>query len=164
MLHSLEFFTLFFVFWNCLLCVLLCVVCVVCVVCSVLCVHPTNNRTSQPRTTHNLTALNWTTQQFRSFFSTLPQHFCSFCLSLGVNSLNSGGFCEHGDPQINTFGLSGCRVKQQQQRGNRGNTTTRQQQTSTFQGNNASNNPTIQRTPPSGGRPPLSWWPQGLAT
>ena len=45
------------------------------------------------------------------FFLPLPPHFCSFCLSLGVFSLNFGSFCEDQDPQMCTFGLSGCRVK-----------------------------------------------------
>ena len=46
--------------------------------------------------------------QFRSFFS------------LSVSSLNFGGFCEDRDPQMCTFGLSGCGVKPQRHRGRRG--------------------------------------------
>ena len=45
-----------------------------------------------------------------SFFLSRP-YFRSFCLSLGVFSLNFGGVFEGWDPQMCTFGLSGCRVK-----------------------------------------------------
>ena len=54
------------------------------------------------------------------FFSPLPHHFCSFCLSLGVFSLNFGGFGEDRGPQMCTFGLLGCRVKPRRLRGRRG--------------------------------------------
>ena len=37
--------------------------------------------------------------------------FRSLLVSLGVFLLNFGGVCESGDPQLCTFGLSGCRVK-----------------------------------------------------
>ena len=46
--------------------------------------------------------------------------FRSFCLSLCVFSLNFGGVFEGRDPEICTFGLSGCRVKPRRLRGRRG--------------------------------------------
>ena len=52
---------------------------------------------------------------FRFFFSlslSLCRVFsCFFFLSLGVFSRNFGGVFERRDPQMCTFGLSGCRVK-----------------------------------------------------
>ena len=48
-----------------------------------------------------------------------PKFRVSLSLSLCVFSLNSGGFCEDRDPQMCTFGLSGCGVKPQL-RGRRG--------------------------------------------
>ena len=57
--------------------------------------------------------------KFRSFFR-LPPPFRSFCLSLCVFLLNFGGVCEDRDPQMCTFGLSGCRVKPRRLRGRRG--------------------------------------------
>ena len=45
------------------------------------------------------------------FFSLSGSHFRSFCLSQGVFSLNFGGVFVGRDPQMCTFGLSGCRVK-----------------------------------------------------
>ena len=49
--------------------------------------------------------------KFRLFFSPLPPPFRSFCLSLGVFSLNFGGVFEGRCPQMCPFWLSGCRVK-----------------------------------------------------
>ena len=51
--------------------------------------------------------------KFRACFS-VPRHqppISLFCLSLCVFSMNFGGFCENRDPQMCTFGLSGCGVK-----------------------------------------------------
>ena len=81
---------------------------VVCVVCVVR-VLPTFRRTSLFRTAHFQTAhvrtaLFRTAQNFALFFFPLPPHFRSFCLSLGVFSLNFGGLCEDPDPQMCTFG------------------------------------------------------------
>ena len=45
--------------------------------------------------------------KFRSFFSLSRLKFRSFCVSLGVFSLNFGGVCEDRDPKMCTFGLSG---------------------------------------------------------
>ena len=49
--------------------------------------------------------------KFRAFFSLSRHQFRFFSLSLCVFSLNFGGFCEDRDPQLCTFGLSGCGVK-----------------------------------------------------
>ena len=46
----------------------------------------------------------------RFFFFPLPLHVRSFCVSLGVFSLNFGGIWKHRGRQMCTFGLSGCRV------------------------------------------------------
>ena len=54
------------------------------------------------------------------FFFPLPPPFRSLCVSLGVFSLNFGGFCEDRDPQMCTFGLSGCGVKPRRLRGRQG--------------------------------------------
>ena len=54
------------------------------------------------------------------FFFPFPPPFRSFGISLGVFSLNFGGFCEDRDPHMCTFGLSGCRVKPRRLRGRRG--------------------------------------------
>ena len=53
----------------------------------------------------------WTAQNFALFFSLSRRKVRSFLPSLGVFSWNFGGFCEDRDPQMYTFGLSGCRVK-----------------------------------------------------
>ena len=45
------------------------------------------------------------------FFFPFPPPFRSFCVSLGVFSLNFGGVFEGQNPKMCTFGLSGCRVK-----------------------------------------------------
>ena len=47
--------------------------------------------------------------KLRSFSSLSRHRFRSFCVSLGVFSLNFGGF-EGRNPEMCTFGLSGCRV------------------------------------------------------
>ena len=49
--------------------------------------------------------------KFRSFFSLLPPQFSFFFLSLGVLSWNFVGVLEGRNPEMCTFGLSGCRVK-----------------------------------------------------
>ena len=49
--------------------------------------------------------------KFRSFFTLSRRTIRSFLPSLGVFSLNFGGVFEGRDPQMCTFGLSGCRVK-----------------------------------------------------
>ena len=49
--------------------------------------------------------------KFRSFFSLSRRKIRSFLPSLGVFSLNFGGVFEDRDPEMCTFGLSGCRVK-----------------------------------------------------
>ena len=45
------------------------------------------------------------------FFFPFPPPFRSFCVSLGVFSLNFGVVFEFRNPKMCTFGLSGCRVK-----------------------------------------------------
>ena len=45
------------------------------------------------------------------FFSLLPPHFSFLFLSLGVLSWNFVGVFEGRNPEMCTFGLSGCRVK-----------------------------------------------------
>ena len=57
-----------------------------------------------------------TAQNFPLFSLSRPFSFF-FCLSLGVFSLNFGGVFEGRDPQMCTFGLSGCRVKPRRLRG-----------------------------------------------
>ena len=57
------------------------------------------------------TALPLDRPKFRSFFSLSRRKIRSFLPSLGVFSLNFGGVFEGRDPQMCTFGLSGCRVK-----------------------------------------------------
>ena len=52
----------------------------------------------------------WTAQNF-ALFSLSRRKIRSFLPSLGVFSLNFGGVFEGWDPQMCTFGLSGCRVK-----------------------------------------------------
>ena len=52
-------------------------------------------------------------------FSLSRTVFCSFCLSLGLFSLNFHGFCDDRDPQLCTFGLSNCRVKLRRPRSSR---------------------------------------------
>ena len=134
------------------MCVVVCsVCCVCCVFCFVRSPHPPPDLPSTDNPLPDRPPLD--RPKFRSFFSPLPPHFCSFCLSLGVFSLNSGGFCEDGDPQICTFGLSGCRVKPRRLRGRRGSTTTRELQTSTFQGPGASNTPKFNGPHPPGPHP-----------
>ena len=49
--------------------------------------------------------------KIRSFFSLLPPQFSFFFLSLGVLSWNFVGVFEGRNPEMCTFGLSGCRVK-----------------------------------------------------
>ena len=61
------------------------------------------------------TTLRWTTlrrtaQNF-AFFSLLPPQFSFFSPSLGVLPLNFGGVFEFRDPEMCTFGLSGCHVE-----------------------------------------------------
>ena len=51
---------------------------------------------------------------FRAFFSLSRHCFHSFLPLSGVLSLNVGGVFEGRDPEMCTFGLSGCRVKPQQ--------------------------------------------------
>ena len=58
--------------------------------------------------------------KFRAFFSLSRHKIRSFLPSLGVSSLNFGGVFEGRDPQMCTFGLSGCRVKPRRLRGRRG--------------------------------------------
>ena len=81
--------------------------------------------------------------KFRSFFSPLPlQFFILFSLSCWSFSLNFGGVFEDQDPQMCTFGLSGCRVeprRPQQTRPPGLHTTTRELQTFTFERTGASN-------------------------
>ena len=56
------------------------------------------------------TPLRRTAQNF-ALFSLSRRKIRSFLPSLGVVSLNFGGVIEGRDPQMCTFGLSGCRVK-----------------------------------------------------
>ena len=59
--------------------------------------------------------------KFRSlFFSLSCRKFHSFFFLWGVFSLNFGGVFEGRDPQMCTFGLSGCRVKPRRLRGRQG--------------------------------------------
>ena len=68
--------------------------------------------TALRRTALHRTALRRTAQNFALFFSLSRLHFRYFSLSLGeVFSWNFGGVFEGRDPQMCTFGLSGCRVK-----------------------------------------------------
>ena len=59
------------------------------------------------------TPLRRTAQNFALFFPSPATIVTLFCLSLGVFSWNFGGVFEGRDPQMCTFGLSGCRVKPQ---------------------------------------------------
>ena len=95
-------------------CVCVCAVWWVCVfVCGVLCVRCPRNRPSRDR-------LPLDRPKCRSFFSLSRRTIRSFLSSLGVFSLNFGGVFEGRDPQMCTFGLSGCCVKPQRLRGRRG--------------------------------------------
>ena len=88
--------------------------------------------------------------KFRSFFSLSRRKIRSFLPSLGVFSLNFGVF-EDRDPQMCTFGLSGCRVEPRRphQTGPPGlHTTTRELQTRTFERPDASNTTRIPRKRP----------------
>ena len=62
------------------------------------------------RTALRRTALRRTAQNFALFFP-LPLPFSFFFSLSGVFSWNFGGVFEGRDPQMYTFGLSGCRVK-----------------------------------------------------
>ena len=109
-------------FWPIHFCVLRCVV--LCVVCCVACCcfygscwwcgcwfgHPSAGHPSarHPSARHPSISL---------FLFPLPSPLRSFCLSLCVFSSNFGGVCEDRDPQMCTFGLSGCRVKPRRLRG-----------------------------------------------
>ena len=114
-----------FVF-ACLLCV--CVCCVVCCVfqcCCVLCCvcvcvwwvcsgpfrRTPLRRTPLRRTPLRRTPLRRTAQNFALFFHSPATVFILFSLSCWSFSLNFGGVFEDRDPQMCTFGLSGCRVK-----------------------------------------------------
>ena len=57
------------------------------------------------------TALPLDRPKFSLFFSLSRRKIRSFLPSLGVFSLNFGGVFEGRDPQMCTFGLSGCRVE-----------------------------------------------------
>ena len=83
----------FFVFLNCLLCVL-------CVLCVLFCAFspPSAGPPSSGQPKISL-----------FFFLPLPHHFCSFCLSLDVFSLNFGGVFEGRNPKMCTFGVLGRR-------------------------------------------------------
>ena len=63
-----------------------------------------------PRDPPQADPLRWTAQNF-ALFSLSRSHFRSLSLSLCVFSLNFGGFCEDRDPQMCTFGISGCRAR-----------------------------------------------------
>ena len=103
-----------FVF-ACLLCVCVCVC--VCVVCCVLCVcvwwvcSGPFRRTPLRRTALRQTPLRRTAQNFALFFPSPATVFILFSLSCWSFSLNFGGVFEDRDPEMCTFGLSGCGVK-----------------------------------------------------
>ena len=85
------------------------------------------------------------------FFSPAGNFFLSFFLSLGVLSLNFGGVFEGRNPEMCTFGLSGCRVEPRRphQTGPPGlHTTARELQTRTFERPGASNTTKIPRENP----------------
>ena len=98
---------------------------------------PTLPWTTLRRTTLRRTTLPRTAQNFALFFPSPTTIFillsllwcgcCGFCwfelpwtLSLCVLSLNLGGVFEGRDPEMCTFGLSGCRVKPRRLQGRRG--------------------------------------------
>ena len=111
----------------CVCCVCVVCVCVLCVLCFVRSPHLPPDppppdalfRTALFRTVLRRTTLRRTAQNFALFFSLSRSIFALFCLSLGVFSLNFGGCCQGWDPQMCTFGLSGCRVKPRRLRGRR---------------------------------------------
>ena len=70
--------------------------------------HPTPDRLAPDRPAPDLPAPD--RPKFRFFFP-LPLPFRTFSRPLGVSSLTFGGVYEGRDPQMCTFGLSGCRVK-----------------------------------------------------
>ena len=94
-----------------------------------------------------------TAQNFALFFSS-PAAIRSFLPSLGVFSLNFGGVFEGWDPEMCTFGLSGCRVKPRAPPDRAAGARTRQPelQTCTFQGPGASNTTKIPREDPQRGK------------
>ena len=75
--------------------------------------------TTLRRTPLPQTSLRRTAQNFALFFSVSRHQFRSFSLSLCVFSLNFG-FCDDRDPQMCTYGLSGCGVEPRRLRGRRG--------------------------------------------
>ena len=89
----------------------------------------------------------WTAQNFALFSPSRP--IFALFVSLGVFSLNFGGFCEDRGPQMCTFGLSGCRVEPRRLLGLPGlHTTTRELQTCTLEPPGASNTTKIPREDP----------------
>ena len=78
-----------------------------------------------------------------------------FSLYLGVFSLNFGGVLEFRDPQMNTFGFSGCRVKPRRLRGRRG--FTRQPENCTFDSTGASTPPKFHEKTPKEGQKERKW-------
>ena len=89
------------------------------------------------------------------FFYPLPPQNSFFSSLSGVFSWNFGGVFEGRDPQMCTFGLSGCRVKPRRphQTGPPGlHTTTRELQTRTFERPGASNTTKIPREDPQRGK------------
>ena len=114
--------------FACLCVCVLCVVCfcvvvlllLLCAVCVVVCSGPLRRtplrrtplrRTPLRQTPLRRTALRRTAQNFALFFPSPATVFILFSLSCWSFSLNFGGVFEDRDPQMCTFGLSGCRVK-----------------------------------------------------
>ena len=97
----------------CVVLLLCCCCCVVCVwwVCSGPLRRTALRRTALRRTALRRTALRRTAQNFALFFPSPAPVFIFFSLSCWSFSLNFGGVFEDRDPQMCTFGLSGCRVK-----------------------------------------------------
>ena len=94
-------FRLFVVCVCCVLCVLL--LCVFVLFCCCVCGCVQGPSAGRP--------FPWTAQNFALFFPSPATVFILFSLSCWPFSLNFGGVFEDRDPQMCTFGLSGCRVK-----------------------------------------------------
>ena len=91
-----------------------------------------------------------------ALFSFSRHNFLSFFPLLGVLSLNFGGVLEDWDPQMFTFGISGCRPAALGPPGFQ--TTARELQTCTFQGRAIQTPPKFNERTPKRGRKERKLW------